>query len=450
MSVAKIDNFVFEAYMIISLVTAIAVCLSIIVLAIVLPQIKIGKISVDTYWLAAFVGAAVILISGSVNIGELLSKMTDNSSVNPIKILVLFISMTLISVILDEVGFFRYLAGKSVALAKHSQLRLFVILYLTVSLLTIFTSNDIIVLTFTPFICYFAKNANIDPRPYLFAEFAAANTMSMTFIIGNPTNIYIATSYGVTFAEYASTMIFPTLAGGVVAFLALLLIFRKSLSAPVSVSEEKVTIENKPLLAEGLIDLSICTLFLAFGSYIGVEMWLVSFISVVLLIIAALIVSAERKRKPVELKNALKRAPWQLIPFVLSMFVIILGLTQNGVTDALNSWLGSDNTVWKYGISSFLSSNLINNIPMSVLFCPIIQPLTASGAETVRQAVYATVVGSNIGAYLTPVGALAGIMWLSLLKKHGVKFGYADFIKYGVLVSLPSLAATLLVLSLIL
>ena len=68
MSVAKIDNFIFEAYMIISLVTAIAVCLSIIVLAIVLPQIKIGKISVDTYWLAAFVGAAVILISGSVNI----------------------------------------------------------------------------------------------------------------------------------------------------------------------------------------------------------------------------------------------------------------------------------------------------------------------------------------------------------------------------------------------
>ena len=436
--------------MLISLITAIAVCLSIILLAVFLPQIKLGKVRVDTYWLAAFLGAVVILISGSVNAGELFSKMTDNSSVNPIKILVLFISMTVISVVLDEVGFFRYLASRSLSLAKKSQVRLFVILYLTVSALTVFTSNDIIVLTFTPFICYFAKNANIDPRPYLFAEFAAANTMSMTFIIGNPTNIYIASSYGVNFAEYAAVMILPTLAGSAVAFLALFLIFRKRLAAPVSVTAEKVTIDNKPLLYMGLSVLAVCTVFLAIGSYIGVEMWLVSLVSVVFLLLAALVVSAVRKTRPTELANALKRAPWQLIPFVLSMFVIILGLTQNGVTDAINSWLGSDNTVLKYGVSSFLASNLINNIPMSVLFCPIIQPLAAFGGETVSQAVYATVVGSNVGAYLTPVGALAGIMWLSLLKKHKVKFGYADFIKYGFAVSIPSLAATLLVLGLIL
>ena len=86
---------------------------------------------------------------------------------------------------------------------------------------------------------------------------------------------------------------------------------------------------------------------------------------------------------------------------------------------------------------------------MSVLFCPVIRPLAdGASAETLSRAVYATVVGSNIGAYLTPIGALAGIMWMSLLKKHELKFGYLDFIKYGALVSIPTLFAVLSILTL--
>lgn len=86
--------------------------------------------------------------------------------------------------------------------AGASQKKLFFLLYIVTSVLTVFTSNDVIILTFTPFICYFAKNCEIDPVPYIVTEFVAANTWSMLFIIGNPTNIYLATTYGVGFAEY--------------------------------------------------------------------------------------------------------------------------------------------------------------------------------------------------------------------------------------------------------
>ena len=131
------------------------------------------------------------------------------------------------------------------------------------------------------------------------------------------------------------------------------------------------------------------------------------------------------------------------------MFVIILALQENGVTEKIGSLLGEQQIVFRYGVSSFLAANLINNIPMSVLFCPVIRPLAegASGA-VLSQAVYATVVGSNIGAYLTPIGALAGIMWMSLLKKHEVRFGYLDFIKYGVTVAVPTLLSVLSILAL--
>ena len=199
----------------------------------------------------------------------------------------------------------------------------------------------------------------------------------------------------------------------------------------------------------GLTVLIICTVVLAIGSYIGVDMWIAALVSALLLFVLIGIAAASTGKRPTELVTTLKRAPWQLSPFVLSMFVIILALQENGVTEKIGSLLGEQQTVFRYGISSFLAANLINNIPMSVLFCPVIRPLaeSASGAELSR-AVYATVVGSNIGAYLTPIGALAGIMWMSLLKKHEVKFGYLDFIKYGVTVAVPTLLSVLSILTL--
>ena len=429
-----------------SIIIGAAACLLMICGVLFFPQIRLGKIKLDSYWVIVLFGALLMLVSGQVDLGYLKDQLFADSSINPLKILVLFISMTVLSIFLDEVGFFRYLANLTLKKAKKSQLTLFTALYVTVSVLTVFTSNDIIVLTFTPFICYFAKNAKISPIPYLFAEFIAANTMSMVFIIGNPTNIYIATSYGIGFLDYLLVMLLPTLASALVAFFVLWLLFRKELQKVPEAEDAEVKIENKPFLIIGLVLLGTCTLALAIGPYFNLEMWLISLVSALLLFATILLLCLFKKQRPTELLMCAKRAPWQLIPFVLSMFVMILALSQNGVTDAIASLLGTEAPVWKYGIVSFLSANLINNIPMSVLFCSVVASLEGA-AQTA--AIYATVVGSNLGAFLTPIGALAGIMWTSLLKEHGVRFSYLDFIKYGAAVALPSLLSNLLVLNFI-
>lgn len=433
--------------MLLPVIVGSVTCLTMIICVLFYPQIKIKKVWIDTSWVVVLLGAIVLILSGGVDIKFLASEIVKDSAMNPLKILVLFVCMTVLSVFLDEIGFFSYLAGKTLKLAKNSQLKLFVWLYVIVSILTVFTSNDIIVLTFTPFICYFAKNARINPLPYLVTEFVGANTMSMTFIIGNPTNIYIATSYGIGFIEYLKVMFLPTLASALVSFLVLYLLFRKELKKPAQTVEQTATIKNKLLLVIGLIHLGVCTIILAIGSYLNVEMWLVSLISAVSLILWVTAVCLTKKRPPKEIIRTLVRAPWQLVPFVLSMFTLILGLQASGVTDLISNFLGGENAVFKYGVLSFLSSNIINNIPMSVFFCPIIAPLNGIA---LNQAVYATIIGSNLGAILTPIGALAGIMWTALLKSYNVKYSYLDFLKYGLAVSIPSLTASLLVLALIL
>lgn len=138
---------------IISVITFILVSLSIILF----PKIQIGKIKISTYWVISLLGASILLIFSLVPIDVVISELTSNNEVNPLKILTLFFSMTFLSIYLDEAGLFKYLATLALKLAKNNQMILFVVFYLLTSILTIFTSNDIVILTLTPFICFFCK-----------------------------------------------------------------------------------------------------------------------------------------------------------------------------------------------------------------------------------------------------------------------------------------------------
>lgn len=426
--------------MILSIVICGITCILMICSILFFPKIRIGKIAIDTYWIVTLIGAAILLACGAADISTVWDALISDTAINPLKILVLFLSMTVLSIFLDELGFFRYLASIALKKAKTGQVKLFLYLYITVSVLTVFTSNDVIILSFTPFICYFAKNAKINPTPYLAAEFVAANTWSMALIIGNPTNIYLATACGVDFLGYIKISIVPTILSGLVALLALYLMFRKRLSAPIEGEAETVVIRDKLLLWVGIVHLAVCTVLLAIGSYINLEMWLVSLCAVVSLFVITGIIAIVRRRKPLELLGCVKRAPYQLVPFVLSMFVLIVVLNEQGATAAIGNLFGSSLPILKYGTTSFLASNLINNIPMSVLFSSIIG---STGGEAGIAAVFATIIGSNLGALFTPIGALAGIMWSNILNKHDVKFGYVDFLKIGLTVAIPTLIAAL-------
>jgi len=141
------------------------------------------------------------------------------------------------------------------------------------------------------------------------------------------------------------------------------------------------------------------------------------------------------------ISGSIKRLPFNLIPFIISMFAIVLAFEASGLSLKLSNLLSNNYPVLTYGLSSFLVSNLINNIPMSILYTSIISNVDSS---IISCAIYSSIAGSNIGAFLTPLGALAGVMWGSIIKKHEIKFSFIDFIKYGVLISVPSIFAALL------
>lgn len=412
-----------------------AVTVALIILSVLLfPTIEILGKKISTYWMIALIGAFTLIMTYSVSLEKIAEAFTAET-MNPVKILILFISMTVLSIFLDEVGMFRYIAIASAKKFKTSQFRLFFGFYFLISFLTVFTSNDIIILTFTPFICYYTKHARINPIPYLVAEFVAANTWSMFLIIGNPTNIFLASAFEIDFVTYLIHMALPTLLASVTSLAVLSLIFFKSLKKEMEVHEEELPNLNKFLLVIGLIHLIGCTVLVAISSYIGLEMWLITFGFAASLIIISSIYNIAKKNVYPYTFDTLKRSPWNLIPFVISMFVIVETLNEEGFTAMISSNL-PDN-VFTYGYSSVLAANLINNIPMSVLFSNIITPSTST------MSAYATIISSNIAAVITPVGALAGIMWMSLLKTYHVKYSFGKFMGYGLIIGIPTVSVAL-------
>ncbi len=424
----------------ISIIAGISI-LGMILSNIFIPQLRIKKFTISTFWMAPLLGAIVLLSTGLLDFQSFVSGLVQDRAINPIEILGLFFAMTFMSIVLDEVGFFEKLASWAARKAKGSQFLLFLILYVLTSFLTVFTSNDIIIITFTPFIIFFTRRAHIDPIPYLVSEFVAANTWSLFLIIGNPTNIYLASSFGITFVDYLSHMFLSAILAGLVSLGIMILLFKKKLTKQIETTIDDVKIKDRFVFITALSALSLCIVLMAVSSYVNIPMWAVSLIMAGLLI---LIIFGYGLSRPESLKTMLrsfKRLPFDLIPFVIAMFAIVLSFDLSGIVVNISSFLNNDAPLLTYGMASFLSANLINNIPMSVLFSNII---THANSGIQLPAIYASIAGSNIGAFLTPFGALAGVMWMSILKKHEIKFSFLNFIKYGFIIAIPTMLAAIL------
>jgi len=149
--------------------------------------------------------------------------------------------------------------------------------------------------------------------------------------------------------------------------------------------------------------------------------------------------------KEAHLGNTLRRLPFEMLPFFLSMAILVNTFDVLGWTDVVANWLMNFPSIYSFGISSFFASNLMNNIPMSLWYSNMLM-----GLETVDlPAVYASIIGSNLGAILTPVGALAGLMWMSILKSKQVALSFGRFVLYGVVIGPALLMIALWTLDLI-
>lgn len=128
--------------------------------------------------------------------------IVGTDSIVPWTILVIFFALAYLCISWDLTGVFAYIAKKVLVAANGSGRKIFIYFYVLSAIMTIFTSNDIVILVLTPIICYICNYTKIDPVPYLISQFFAANLWSIFLVIGNPTNIIVAEAYQLRFLEY--------------------------------------------------------------------------------------------------------------------------------------------------------------------------------------------------------------------------------------------------------
>lgn len=144
-------------------------------------------------------------------------------------------------------------------------------------------------------------------------------------------------------------------------------------------------------------------------------------------------------RKGIGILDILKNTPWQIFLFAFNMYVLVFGLKNVGLSDFMVSML--ENVVAEnalqaaliMGTISTVLSNLVNNLPTVMLSTMVIVDMEIDPLTT-QIAYLANVIGSDIGALLTPIGTLATLIWMFELKKRGVKMTWGKYLKVTLLV----------------
>ena len=357
-------------------------------------------------------------------------------------VVIILATLMVISTLLDDYGFFEYCASRAIHASKNNGKRLFLYTYLVVSAISLFAGNDVVILTTTPIILIFCKNAGINPKPYMYASFFAANTFSMPLYIGNLTNILIGDSFRLDYFGFTKYMLIPTMAAAFVNYHLMKYIFRKQIPDSFSSRDNgRVQIKDKFFVGLGLGVLAAVIVLGGVANYYKIPL------SVVTLAGAVILLAIERR--PV---LRLKRVSWNVVMFVIGLFIVVKGLEVSGVADYAGELLFaniSDNifaAIFSFSLFSAFVCNLINNIPMTAMMLSIVQHAAISSQMNEAMA-YSLVIGSNLGANFTTFGALAGILWIESARRYGWSTKMTDLLKIGLFVTPVAILGSSIVLA---
>ena len=403
-----------------------------------------GAIFVVAYIVIAterFDRTVVALLGGLVVIGVGVIDQHEAFAAIDLNVIFLLAGMMVIAGAIAKTGLFEWLAVRSVRLSDGHPLRLLVILSIVTAVLSAFLDNVTTVVLMTPITISVSRRLGIAPMPYLVTTILASNIGGTATLIGDPPNILIGSAAGLSFGDFLVNLAPVTLVV-FAAYLAIVtLIFRGHLKVPDEQREaaleatEAVTITDHRLLMRYLIIAALTLVGFLFHSLIGLE-------AATIALLGATLVMLVGRLDP---HDALGSVEWSTLFFFIGLFVLVEGIVQVGIIEAIATSLaeatGGDAGLASIGLLWFsaLASAVVDNIPYTASAIPIVDQLIQSGlpAEALW---WSLALGACLGGNLTIIGASANIVVANQAARAGYPIRFFQFLRYGAVVTLASLA----------
>ncbi|VXD01461.1 arsenite/antimonite transporter [Sphingomonas sp. T1] len=396
---------------------------------------------------SALGGAAVALLAGVVSLSDIpvVWEIVWNATAT-------FVAIIIVSLLLDEAGFFEWAALHVARWGRKHGRRLFVLIVLLGAAVSALFANDGAALILTPIVIAMLRALGYKDKATLAFVMAAgfiADTASLPLIVSNLVNIVSADFFRIGFADYASVMVPVDLASIAATLVALLLFFPRDIPASYDMAQLRApadAIHDPATFKAGWVVLALLLAGFFLLEPIGVPVSAVAAAGAVLLLVIA------ARGHVIETRKVLRGAPWQVVIFSLGMYLVVYGLRNAGLTDHLAGLLDrtAQGGVWSAafgtGIIAALLSSVMNNMPTVLVGALSIDATHATGA--IKEAmIYANVIGCDLGPKITPIGSLATLLWLHVLGQKGIRIGWGYYFKVGATLTIPVLLVTLAALA---
>ncbi|UKT64967.1 arsenic transporter [Pedobacter mucosus] len=380
----------------------------------------------------ACTGASFLLLFGLISFSSGIAAVAKGTDVY-----FFLLGMMLLAEAARIEGLFDWLAAHATKLAQGSAIKLFFLIYLVGTIVTIFLSNDATAVVLTPDVIAAMNTSQVkNPMPYLFICVFIANAASFVLPISNPANLVIYVERLPSLIEWLSHFIIPSLVSIIVTFIILFFLQRKQLRQSISINIAIPSLSKGGITA--MVGIVLSATILISCSAMGIALGLPTFLAG---LVTMIIIYFGTGRNPVEIVKGLT---WQVIPLVAGLFIIVKALAKTGLMQSaavlLMHFVQKDiiATTWGSGFLTAFVCNLINNLPAGLTAADIMT--VANPPEIVRKAI---LIGIDLGPNLSPTGSLASILWLLALRRENLNVNGWEFLKLGIFVMLVPLIFTI-------